>query len=283
MHLLVAYDGSHDAGQAALFVARIAEPLRADVTLLGVASRDHGAARLRRQLEDLAARLEAPALAPHIRMTTGHTASQILREVETGGYDLLALGSRGDGGLSRFLLGATSLQLVRRAPIPVLVVRRNPEELRRILVCTGGEPPHGGDGFGLAVEVAAATGATVEVLHVMSQLALEAGTSVEGTGLDRTAEWHIAHQTGEGRHLAQVIDRFASRGVDAEAKIRHGLVVDEIIEEARSQPADLVVVGAHGEHGMLQFLLDDITERVIDRLDRPILVVRAPPRQDRSR
>lgn len=282
MHLLVAYDGSHDAEQAALFVARIAVPLRADVTLLGVTSRDHGAARLRHNLEELAARLQAPALAPHIRITTGHIASQILREVETGGYDLLALGSRGDGGLSRFLLGATSLQLVRRAPIPVLVVRRNPEEIRRILVCTGGEPPHGGASLGLAVEVAAATGASVEVLHVMSQLPLEAGTEVDSVGLERTAEWHRSHETEEGRHLTQVIDLFASRGVAAEAKIRHGLVVDEIIEEARSQPADLVVVGAHGEQGVLQFLLDDITERVIGRLDRPILVVRAPPHRDRA-
>lgn len=281
MHFLVAYDGSHDAEQAALLAARIADALGAGVTVLGVAPREHGASRLRRQLEDLAARLQTPTLTPSVTTASGHVTSRILREVETGAYDLLAVGSHGEG-LSRFLLGATSLQLVRQAPVPVLVVRRAPPDIRRILVCTGGEPPHGVDSFALAVEIAAASGAAVEVLHVMSQHPLATGTGLEGVGLDRTAEWHVDHGTSEGRHLAAVVDHFVAREVAAEAKIRHGLVVDEIVEEARSQPADLVVVGAHGEKGMLQFLLDDITEHVIDRLDRPVLVVRAPRAEDPS-
>ncbi|MGH3442257.1 MAG: universal stress protein [Nitriliruptorales bacterium] len=276
MRVLVAYDGSHDAQQAALFVARIAAPLHAEVTLLGVTTRDGDSSLLRRRLEDLSARLSTTSPEPHIRLTTGHIASQILREVESGDYDLLALGVRGHSALSRFLLGATSLQLVRRAPIPVIVTRRNPAELRRILVCTGGGPPHGVESLALVVEMAVATGASVEVLHVMSQLPLTAD-AVGGAGLHRTAAWHVSNETDEGRHLAEVIELFTAGGVTAEAKVRYGLVVDEIVDAAKSQPADLVVVGAHGQHGILQFLLDDITERVIDRLDRPVLVVRAPP------
>ena len=59
-----------------------------------------------------------------------------------------------------------------------------------------------------------------------------------------------------------------------QAKVRHGLVVDEITSEARSNSYDLVVIGAHRDEGMPRFLLDDLAHELVLDVDRAILIVR---------
>ncbi len=56
--------------------------------------------------------------------------------------------------------------------------------------------------------------------------------------------------------------------------VRHCLVVDEILAEARNGGYDLVVVGAHPVGGPHSFLLDNIAHQVMKRINRPILVVK---------
>ncbi len=47
-----------------------------------------------------------------------------LKEVETGKYDLLVLGSHGRSGIKRFFYGGTTSKLARRSPISTLITRR---------------------------------------------------------------------------------------------------------------------------------------------------------------
>jgi nucleotide-binding universal stress UspA family protein len=53
-----------------------------------------------------------------------------------------------------------------------------------------------------------------------------------------------------------------------------GLVVEEILEEARCGDHDLVVIGAYRGVGWQRILLDDLAHRIIVELDRPVLVLR---------
>jgi len=63
-------------------------------------------------------------------------------------------------------------------------------------------------------------------------------------------------------------------GIHPIPKVRHGLVLDEILAEARSGDYDLVVVGAHPPTDGQRFFLDDIAHQIIKNIDRPILVIR---------
>ncbi len=63
------------------------------------------------------------------RVIGGDDVAQALLElVEEEGADLLALSTRGRGGVSRFVLGSVADKLVRGADLPVLAVRRPPEK-----------------------------------------------------------------------------------------------------------------------------------------------------------
>lgn len=53
----------------------------------------------------------------------GRPDRAIVRELEEGDYDLVVLGSHGRDGVARVLLGSVAEKVVRRSPVPVLVVR----------------------------------------------------------------------------------------------------------------------------------------------------------------
>jgi nucleotide-binding universal stress UspA family protein len=64
----------------------------------------------------------------------------------------------------------------------------------------------------------------------------------------------------------------------AEVAVRVGSAFLEIIQQAREQGCDLITLGAHGGHYLKDWLLGSTAERVVRKGDRPVLVVKRPPR-----
>lgn len=53
----------------------------------------------------------------------GSPGNEIVKESENGNYDLIIIGSRGLGAISRFMLGGVSNKVVNKSKISVLVVK----------------------------------------------------------------------------------------------------------------------------------------------------------------
>jgi nucleotide-binding universal stress UspA family protein len=114
-------------------------------------------------------------------------------------------------------------------------------------------------------------GGEIVVLHVMSQIS--AGPGVRGKQLRSEAEELLQERAPEGELLRRDIEMLQRLGVPARAKVRHGLVVDEILKEVQAGDYDLVVIGAYRGKGWQRILLDDLAHRLVVELDRPVLVV----------
>ena len=269
MQIMVATDGSRQAQEAVNFGVMLARALEADFSMIGVAESKRHETGLRLELETVAAELGYdPSI---VAVRSGQPASQILNAINERPVDLLIVGTRRRGLMGRLLLGDTAQRLARAVRIPMVIVRRSRPAIRRILVCTaGGEA--GRKDVALAAEIAGKTGAQLTILHVMSQIAT--GFKAQAEHLGRSAAWHVEHETYEGQHLSELLDLAAEHQVECAPKLRSGLVVEEILAEAREGDYDLVVVGAHGGTGRYRFLLDDVTEEVISELNRPVLIVR---------
>ncbi len=56
-------------------------------------------------------------------VATGKPEREIVDHAETEAYDMIVIGSHGREGVSRVLLGSVAESVVRRSPIPVVVVR----------------------------------------------------------------------------------------------------------------------------------------------------------------
>jgi nucleotide-binding universal stress UspA family protein len=216
------------------------------------------------------------------RLRVGHPAAEIVREAEEGEYDLIIVGDSQNHNLAtRFLQGSTAVRVVEHAPCPVMVAKGRAKPIHRILLCdSGAESPSVGLRAGPSVpsRFTAQLGGLlkgeeeVTLLHVMSQMS--AGPGVEGKPLRAGVEELIARATPEGELLEQDAAALERLGVHARAKVRHGLVVDEILCETQRGDHDLVVIGAYRGEGWQRILLDDLAHRIIVQLDRPVLVVR---------
>jgi len=61
-----------------------------------------------------------------------------------------------------------------------------------------------------------------------------------------------------------------------EILIERGNPVDKIIEIANSRNCDLIVAGTHGESSLAKILIGNTAKKLIQRAEKPVLVVRLP-------
>jgi nucleotide-binding universal stress UspA family protein len=154
----------------------------------------------------------------------------------------------------------------------VVIAKGTPRPIRRILVCdSGAQTPSALSHFTARFADLLSDDLEVTVLHVMSQIS--AGPQISSDQLAADAEALIRDHSPEGEWLERDIEVLGRSHAQSRAKIRHGLVVDEILAEARGGDYDLVVIGAHRGEGWQRFLLTDVAREIIVRLDRPVLVV----------
>lgn len=276
MRILVATGGSPHSEAALHFSSHVLRAQHDEETLTVLTVLKHEAERP--QADAISARADQlfKAVISNVqtKVRIGHPAEEIIREAEDGGYNLVIVGEKQNHGLvTRFLLGSTAERVVEHAPCPVIIAKGTIGPIRRILLCDSGiEHPSLLSRFTTQFGDLLKGGPEVIVLHVMSQMS--AGPGVSGKQLRAEAEELIKTQAPEGQLLERDIQLLEQLNVQPQPKVRHGLVVDEILTEARSEDYDLVVIGAHQGQGWRNILLDDLAHQIIAQIDRPVLVVR---------
>jgi nucleotide-binding universal stress UspA family protein len=73
--------------------------------------------------------------------------------------------------------------------------------------------------------------------------------------------------------LAEWQREIAHAGITAELHEPTGDVAEEILHRAEALNADLIVMGTHGHGAMYKLLVGSVTEGVLKRSKRPVLLV----------
>ncbi len=68
----------------------------------------------------------------------------------------------------------------------------------------------------------------------------------------------------------------AAGGVQAKVVVEEGVVTESIIDFAKDNSVDMIVMGTHGRRGFQRLTLGSVTERVLRKAGCPVLAVRRP-------
>lgn len=197
------------------------------------------------------------------RVSSVHRA--LLHRIKTTQPDLTVMATHGRGGIGHLLLGSVTEKVVQQVHRPVLCIRstEHPGSLpyRRILVPTDlslvSRLP-----FPVAAFLARAFGAEVIGLHVVPSVTLATLSGVpEARPLVIPSEahlWSFFQADFEGLPLT--------------AQVHSGPVWERIVNVARVEKADLIVMSTRGHDSLADRILGSNTERVVRHAPCPVLV-----------
>jgi len=272
MHILVCSDGTEPANNAIQIGALVAAPIKAQITLLGIAEASRDEAQLREALEAQAQSLAQRDLKPEIVVRAGEPVGQILVQTSRANYDLVIIGSRRKDEVGRYWLSGKTYEVIKSIRPPVLVAIGDCHRLKRFLVCTGGKE-FIDEAIELTGKVAVAVGASVTLLHVMAE---PPALYADLVRLEEDVDQLLKSSSELGINLAQQKKDLESAGVPTEVRVRHGLVVDQVFQELSEGNYDLIVAGSSQGRGIFRhYVMGDLTRKILNRATCPVLVVRA--------
>ncbi len=222
------------------------------------------------RLAEIQERIEANGIRCRWRLELGKPALEIVRVAEEERVSVIAMGTHGHGFLRGALIGSVSRDVVRYAPVPVLVLKVNvmgelgatdcafvcQHIVRRVLYPTD------------------FSDCSVEALSYVKQL--------RGAGVDDVVLLHVREKHGRaGTEIDATVNAQMQRirselffGFNVSSIIADGSPAAVIERVAREQDISLIVIGSRGRSAAEDALLGSVSDAVICRHTKPVLVVR---------
>jgi len=272
IRMLLYSDGSDISSQAMTLGKQIAKAMASAVDILDIANGEARKDVSSDEIEATVDELRANDISVTVYRRPGFAVTQkLLQQAHATDYDLIVVGSRGRRGIRHLLAGSRACIILSGVATSVLVVKgRERKEIDDILICSAAGPASKKT-VHFAARLAHALNASVTLLHVMSQIALE--ERAHGADLEAEAKELIERNAREGLHLEGMLKILHDEEVEAHALVRHGLVVDEIVTEAQNGRFDMLIVGAHTTQDISGLLSSDLSRQIMLAANRPILIV----------
>ncbi len=201
-------------------------------------------------------------------------APAILDYASQNDIDLIVMGTHGRRGIEHMLLGSVAEEVVRVADCPVFTIREAKEVIpislfKKILVPIDFSD-HCRKALLYAKDIAEFYNATLQLLHIIEDT-IHPAYSLSGKssifdlipGIMDDCKIRMEKMTEEAK-----IDKEKS-----EIFIKGGKPAPDIIQFAKDNKSDLVVIATHGLTGFEHFLLGSVTEKVARRCTCPVFTV----------
>ncbi len=278
-NILLPFDGSEGAievlhhaseiahwADATIHVLYVADTTRDSVTVVEGNTVDVLEREGKETVEEAAKTLETLGNAYKTDVVQGNPAPTIVEYAERYDQDLVVMPTHAREGVSRYLIGSVSEKVVRLSSVPVLTARMHPDEqltfpYENILVPTDGSTAatHAADHL---IELAAALDATVHVLSVVDDTALDLGAGGD-EGVATDAVEAVASEAEE-------------RGVATVRHVEHGSPVEAVLDSIESNDVHAVGMGTTGKRGTDRILLGSVAEKTVRSAPVPVVTVAEP-------
>jgi nucleotide-binding universal stress UspA family protein len=204
--------------------------------------------------------------------------ARVIQEVALRmGVRMIVMGTHGRRGLRRLLMGSVTEEVVRHAASPVMVVPLSKKAMSKAPVSRLFVPLDFSEHTDVVMEeagiMARVFGAKVDLFHAVDMPYLP----YVGLANDPLKDIQKRALKAAGEELEQLAATLHEGGLEVEVHKRTGPAGSTILEAARDNDADFIVMASHGRHGLDRILLGSVTEKVLRGAACPVLVVRIPP------
>jgi len=128
-----------------------------------------------------------------------------------------------------------------------------------------------------AIKLAKLAGARVTAFHAIEPYPLQGAYAAEASGVAELQPEVFAERSEE--YAKRVLDAVAAAAAAANVECTTGYATSRsasqaIVEKARKEGCDLIVMASHGRRGLEGFLLGSETQKVLTHSTIPVLVYR---------
>ncbi|HMS00537.1 MAG TPA: universal stress protein [Anaerolineales bacterium] len=272
---LIVTNGFKGTWAAIEYGAALARAMRMKTTLLGVTEELNPAAiDDHHPLEDIFAQavelFQKLGVEYSLDIRNG-IAEKIIPQIANHREFITVVSPLGRPQFKRWLTGRSIRLLMEQIHNPILYVPQARLPVQKLLVTVGGLG-YGEAAENIAVQIARANNADVTILYVVPPTDLDYPST-------RNLQAHINDlaetDTLPGRSLKKALEIAQGAGLNAKAKARQGIIVEEILAEINEGAYDLVCMGsAYSANTLRQYYAPNVTAEVADSAPCPVLTAR---------
>jgi len=198
---------------------------------------------------------EEGVTADQILVERSDIAETILKEAETGDYDLIAMGYSGEKEKEPHL-GSVTAKVARHSEVPVLVTRERRQITKILVPISGTEKTE--NIVKHAANLAKKTNAKMTLLHVQESRLFKLRPK-------------ITEEIGD-RILTQIANHL--EGIKVDKLLESGDPAKVILKTAEDGNYDLIIMGNKSRSTPGRFLLGSVSDHILHYTDVPILLVK---------
>jgi nucleotide-binding universal stress UspA family protein len=262
--ILIPLDGSQNAEQVLPYVALLGRAFDCRAILFTVVGSDASKESALAYLEGAGARLRRLGVTATAEVAVGDPAKSIVAAAEAYAPSMLAMTTYGLSGPAVWVLGSVAYRVVSATAPPVLLVRpamqeeRAPKITSFIVALDGSSLAEAG--LVQAQRLAGPLQAEVHLVRVVPG-AGENQPDVDGTR-ERAEEY-----------LRRIVSALQVNGVKSKWTVLEGSPTNELAGFAGKTEGSVVVMTTHGASGESEWIMGNVTDKVLRTSTRPVLVV----------
>ena len=233
----------------------------------------------RNRLESLVAPLRDAGVRVQVRILTGIPSIEIIREVVQNHHDLVMMMADGDSGLTCALFGSTPIDLMRKCPCPVWIIKPvHSKVYARTLAAVDRRPSDPQRHvlnvkiLELAASLTRAEQGELYVLHVWNASRMSSiGNRLSRSDRERMlSDIHHEHMAW----LDELLEECSFDSVRHQIHLLEGVASELIPAMARKNRVDVIVMGTVCRTGVAGFFLGNTAEKVLRRVDCSVMTVK---------
>lgn len=200
-------------------------------------------------------------------------AEEILNYAEDNHVDLIIMGTHGRSAISHFLLGSVAERVIRMAKCPVMTFRKDSKNLgdyKKILVPIDFSE-HSKLVLRYALKLADTYNSSITLFHSFEQQVHPAFYASGKTSLFEI-DRELRQRATEA--MTKLRNEFGKSNISTNYMLAEGPAYHEIVEYAKKENFDLLVIATHGLRGLEHSLIGSTTEKVIRHAELPVLTVK---------